>query len=356
MYSSVAVSAGSGSSSGGASVDLLSGRLTAQQFLIPPTASLAWFSSAANYIFNINSSSISGNANAGAFSTAINTIFLQVFEYADVNGNGVYDPNSTDVIVSSINLNNLLWDTLCTYNDRKNPLTIYNLTSAGLSGFTFGIQTTLTDVVGVTSEGQVLTPRSMKIDLMIEGYPYEGYKGQNNTRLALQTIVATAQANATASASFGADIISSGNSSAQLAFSWNTNAQVGANPSASVTATGFADFTTISQLGFAAFIFFGASASASADFKQVFFSFDGVQPSYIYWDPLLSSGPIPTTTPLDSDSNAALAIGLGVGLGLAAVIAIGAIGFFYIRTKKAKQTTDGLITHDQLSGASYTSA
>lgn len=389
---------------GQTTTDAFTARLVAEQGL-PPTASIAYFDSSLqfNKSIDVSQAQLSGSLaqasfDAGVFTAAMSTFFVDVIEFEDINNDATFTPG-TDKIVQSISLRHQAWNTLCsTYTPDSSPFAIYNIstktppqpttatpTSAATTAsptasttispvspttsttispastaavsttvtpvnstlndgeghhphpprphhptpLPFSIQATLSNVVGVlANDAGVLTPRSMKIDLQVRNFPYIGYNGTQNTRLAIAAIVASAQANASVAASFdGSSTISSNSgdgTNKQVSLSWQTSAYVNDGPSRiGVKSSGWQELSHAEaqvEVDIALDIIFSAAAKAGAtvDYKKIYFSFDGVQPTSVYWDPLLASGALPPSTPASSDdsSSSSLAVGLGVGLTL----------------------------------------
>lgn len=339
VYSSYSVANAPGS---GQEVDVIAARLAAGNWVFP-TAAIAWFDAQDNYNVTVDNSSINATVNAGVFASAMSTIFDTVFEFEDTNNDGSYTPNE-DRIVSFQSLFGLAWNNMCDLIQKDNPLTIFNITSSTLfTPFQFGIQTYLSDVIGVTSNGALVTPRTMKIDLLIKDYPYQGTV--NKTYLGLSAYILSAQANASVTAAFNADTsVAAGSGDAQMSFSWLAEAQVdGKNDQ--VKASGLTEAKAdLGGIGLAADFFFSGLAGASVDVQKIYFSFPSERPKSVYWDPTMGAGVPPQTGGSSSSSISRLALGLIVGLGAVALIVISYITFRYCKRRaETRAETESLV-------------
>lgn len=338
VYSSYSVANAPGS---GQEVDVIAARLAAGN-LVFPTAAIAWFDAQDNYNVTFDNSSINASVNAGVFASAMSTIFDKVFEFEDSNNDGSYTPN-VDRIVSTQSLFGLGWNNMCDLIQKDNPLTIFNITSSTLfTPFQFGIQTYLSDVIGVTSNGALVTPRTMKIDLLIKDYPYQGTV--NKTYLGLSAYILSAQANASVTAAFNADTsVAAGSGDAQMSFSWLAQAQVD-DEVKNVIASGLTEAKAdLGGIGLAADFFFSGLAGASVDAKKIYFTFPSVRPKSVYWDPTMGAG-VPPQTGGSSSSISRLALGLIVGLGAFALIVISYITFRYCKRRaETRAETESLV-------------
>jgi len=340
VYSSYSVANAPAS---GQEVDVIAARLAAGTGVFP-TAAIAWFDAKDNYNVTIGNFSINATVNAGVFASAMSTIFYEAFEFQDTNGDGSYTPN-VDVVVSTQSLGSLWWNNMCEMDQPGNPLTIFNITSQPplSSSFQFGIQTYLSDVIGLMSNGALITPRTMKIDLGVNDYQYKDTV--NNTYLALSAYILSAQANASVSAAFNAATsVAAGSGDAEMSFSWDANALVDGN-TAQVQASGLAD-ANLAGIGLAADFFFNGLAGASVDVKKIYFSFPTVRPRTVFWDPTMGAGVPPQTVSNSSSSISHLALGLGLGLGIVALIAISYLTFRYCKKRAdSENETESLVNN-----------
>lgn len=114
--------------------------------------------------------------NSTEVETEMKVVFISLIEYRDQNGNDVYD-DETDEKIGSMELEN--YDPFgYTSTDLGNGETLHTIsanTTDGVFGFIVHISESFTSVNGMD-----LKPTELKIDLLINDYPFE----QNDTKLA----------------------------------------------------------------------------------------------------------------------------------------------------------------------------
>lgn len=270
--------------------------------------------------------------NTGAYQSAMSTIFLDAIEFYDSNNNAKYDPD-IDIIIQTVPLSSQQWDNMCSSQCENNTIAVFNIST--VTPYTdsdhpphpsrdpaikFSIETTLSQILGETDMGSILTPRSMKISIKISEFPYRGYKIDNDnnkvakTHLALSAVIGSSHINGSSISSFDPSrrsIRSGEGKHSQLSLSWDDKATVDGHHHV-VRSSGFAPFTDFQRIGDAAMIsnhifiykcylcayihfdifdfyvddymlVFRGRPHASVDFKQVYFTFDSPQPKSVYW-------------------------------------------------------------------------
>jgi len=156
----------------------------------PPSLSLASFSqsSADGYSFAYDAQGfVSGNLASGQWETMQTLSFLNVIEFLDADGDGVFTPNSNDTIISQADLAALAWDRPCASNGapsrrygsfslRSRPLAA---SGAGMvfqatletSGGAAGVTGPSSDKT-VGAQGLQLSARNLRFALSVMNYPY----------------------------------------------------------------------------------------------------------------------------------------------------------------------------------------
>lgn len=282
--------------------DVIDGRMAVGNWL-HPTAVLSFFERINDHHSLLNDSDIDSNADAGMFSSAMSSILFEVVEFYDVNGDFVFEP-LVDHVVQSIPLDSLRWSEMCSSSCSNGTIAVFNASTefiqrdAALPGLSLSVETVLSSVVGLTTDNVLLSPRSMKLSIQLQHFPFKGYNHTMNTRLAVGMVVATSTVNDVNTC----DVLHStrrlkcgrGRTS-QLSMSWVEQATVAdhhhpTTRQVAVRASSLFKFTQPARIAASARFIFQGRPSAPVDFKLLYFAFDALQPTQIYWDPKLESG------------------------------------------------------------------
>lgn len=284
---------------------------------VPPFLNMAYFEAKASFSgFPPQSGSL------GVYGSALSQVLVSLIEYQDADGVAGFDP-ATDSVVSTLSLAD------------ADFMTFQLTTSGDLYVFTTRTADNVvqlrflgSSVVGVTSDDVLVTPKSLKMDIVVSGFPYKG----TGTRLAIHAMLASASAQGEVGFQVSDDTLSNGAGANSTYFSWITEANVGADSeSASSTVKVRASApiaAAVGDLPNEVQAFFAANGQAHVTVSRIYFSIDAIQPAYVFWDPSAGVGSVPQKSWVP-------AVVLGV---IITVVVVGIVIGIVVYTKRRKSS------------------
>lgn len=326
----------------------------------PPFVTVAYFGAALQF-----TGFPSPTGGIGAYGSAFAQVFAEVFEYEKKSAsNAAFDP-SFDVVVSRIQLADADWTQVRL--ERHGELFVFNMTTAD---GVFSLRYVVSQVLGVTDRGVLLTPKTVKIDIEIMNYPYVG----QDTRLGVRSLIASAAAQADVAFKVvqgGQDeTLASGVGINSTYVSWQdhadaqtsagfeavvdvrasvpANAEMDALPrevQAFILANGgtkrisfycnpfvfvknFRRFHIAFCFNSLSFFRLVLRIEANATVQEIYYTIEATQPVHVYWDPSVGVGSVPT----EQTPNVALIVGVSVAVGFVVLGIVG--GLVYYAQKK----------------------
>lgn len=117
-------------------------------------------------------------SNSSHIEFTFHVAFTKIIEYIDVNSNGIYDAN--DTTVQTMNLNS--WQAITIQNESVSSGTSMYVLTANTTNNVFSAQIFVPENF-VTLNNTVITPTELKVNIAINGFPFQ----DTSSRLALYT-------------------------------------------------------------------------------------------------------------------------------------------------------------------------
>ena len=258
----------------------------------PPTIAYAYFNSVQNY--KPNNSTYTQKykdtvpSNYGLFTDTTSILFKSIIEYQDIDDDHVYTPDK-DIIVQKIGLDKQLWDNMC-YNTLSNTanLNVFRIKTKNSSlpiphtYVDFSLEAQYSSTVGINSEHQIITPKSVKISVDINNFPYI----KNDTYIGLEVIIASASVSNNIQYKKVPNNLINITSNNKMYFMWD---DIDSN-NIPVTSSQLYDSSLSELTGLSSKIYFTGNPTANITVKKIYYTFDKKNAEHILWDPIIGFG------------------------------------------------------------------
>ncbi len=259
----------------------------------PPTIAYAYFNSEKNYKPN-NSTYIQKYkdatipSNYGLFTDTTSILFKSIIEYQDIDNDHIYTPDK-DIIVQKIGLDKQLWDNIC-YNTLSNKanLNIFRIKTKNSSlpiphtYVDFSLEAQYSSTVGISSEHKIITPKSIKLSVDINNFPYM----KNDTYICLEVIIASASTSNNIQYKKTPNNLINIMSNNKMYFMWD---DIDSN-NIKITSSQLYDSSISELTGISSKIYFTGNPTANITVKKIYYTFDKKNTEQILWDPIIGFG------------------------------------------------------------------
>eukprot|EP00028_Trichosphaerium_sp_Am-I-7-wt_P005267 CAMPEP_0168536564 /NCGR_PEP_ID=MMETSP0405-20121227/19653_1 /TAXON_ID=498012 /ORGANISM="Trichosphaerium sp, Strain Am-I-7 wt" /LENGTH=374 /DNA_ID=CAMNT_0008564651 /DNA_START=53 /DNA_END=1173 /DNA_ORIENTATION=- len=242
----------------------------------------------------------------GNFTSMMTVVFDEVLEFEDNDGNKLYDPVH-DKVIKVITLEDREWDIICYKFDGTfgtfNFSTVLNHGPNATDLFDFSFQAQFSAKSGVTPTYKILTPKSSKIDIKLNKFPFSSTK--KNRYLSFGVSILYAESMSSNHTESVVDrpkenYIHTLGASTQQYFMWEDTAHALVDQQLiDIKSSPLYDLNMNNFTGASADMFLKGNTDAKiVAAKRLYFSVGKKPETSMYWDPTVGLGDLPVNMAL----------------------------------------------------------